>query len=61
MISTTYDADADAIYVRLAARNVAETRELEPGLILDLDSGGRIVGVEILNVRARAGEGAVAA
>lgn len=61
MISTTYDAEADAMYVRIATREIAETRELEPGVILDLDAGGKIVGVEILGVRARSDEPAIAA
>jgi uncharacterized protein YuzE len=55
MISTSYDPEADAMYVRLAPKGVAiaETREVQPGVMLDLDADGRLVGIEILGVRAR--------
>lgn len=55
MMSTTYDPEADALYVRIAPKGttIAETRELEPGVMLDLDPEGRIVGIEILSVRSR--------
>lgn len=55
MISTTYDPEADALYVRLAPKGtkVAETREVEPGVMLDLDGTGKVIGIEILDVRSR--------
>lgn len=54
-MTTTYDPEADAAYVRLAptGTRIESTREVEPGLILDLDREGRLVGIEVLNVRAR--------
>lgn len=57
MISTTYDAEADAMYVRILPKGVAvaDTREIEPGVILDRDAAARVVGIEILGVRARSG------
>lgn len=63
MISTTYDAEANAIYVRVAPKGaeVAETREIEPGVLLDVDAGGCVIGIEILGVRARSTSPAVAA
>jgi len=63
VISTSYDAEADAMYVRIAPTGaaVSDTRELEPGVILDLDSGGRLIGIEILGVRARSASPAAAA
>ena len=58
MITTTYDVDADALYVRVAGKNVpvADTRELEPGVLLDLDAAGKVMGIEILGVRRRSAE-----
>ncbi len=55
MISTNYDAEADAIYVRIAPMEakVLDTREIEPGVMLDLDANGHIIGIEILSARAR--------
>jgi uncharacterized protein YuzE len=63
VISTSYDAEADAMYVRIAPKDaeVSDTREIEPGVMLDLDSGGRVIGIEILGVRARSASPAVAA
>ena len=60
--ATTYDPEADAAYVRLAPEEiaVAETREVAPGIILDLDMAGRLVGIEVLNVRARVADGGAA-
>jgi uncharacterized protein YuzE len=55
MISTTYDPDADAMYVRIAPKGtaVAETREAEPGIMFDVDANGVVIGIEVLGVRAR--------
>jgi uncharacterized protein YuzE len=55
MISTTYDPEADALYVRVAPKGtrVAETREIEPGVMLDVDDKGRVIGIEVLGVKAR--------
>ncbi|MGI8840446.1 MAG: DUF2283 domain-containing protein [Caulobacteraceae bacterium] len=34
---------------------------MEPGVMLDLDSGGHLIGIEILGVRARSAKSAAAA
>lgn len=59
MISTNDDPDADALYVRSAPKGtaVAETREAEAGVMLDLDAKGQVIGIEVLDVRRRGGEG----
>jgi uncharacterized protein YuzE len=50
----TYDPAADAMYLYLTepaeASEVARTEEVAPGLMLDLDSHGRVIGIEILSV-----------
>lgn len=58
MITTSYDPDADALYVRFAPRNtpIADTREVEPGIMLDMDEAGRLVGIEVLSMRLRTGQ-----
>lgn len=65
MIITSYDPDADAMYVRISPKGtrIAATREMEPGVMLDLDEAGRLVGIEVLGIRARgaAGTEAIAA
>ncbi len=51
--TTTYDAEADAITAWFApdgARPV-ESEEVAPGVVLDYDERGRVIGVEVLNVR----------
>jgi uncharacterized protein YuzE len=55
MMKTSYDPEADAFYARFAADDigVAETREVAPGVMLDLDQAGQLVGIEVLSVAAR--------
>ena len=52
-IKFEYDREADAAYLRLRRGKVAESEEVEPGLIVDLDSDDQIVGVEILRFARR--------
>jgi uncharacterized protein YuzE len=49
----TYDAEADAILVRFApdGASYVESEEVVPGVVLDYDSQGRVIGVELLYVR----------
>jgi uncharacterized protein YuzE len=47
------DEAADALYIRLEESAIVESEEVRPGVILDFDEGGRVVGIEILNVRER--------
>ena len=55
MITTTYDPEADALYVYLASRDAKalDTREVAPGVMLDFDASGQVIGIEVLSVRAR--------
>jgi len=50
---TTYDPEADAISIRLApiGATYAESEEVAPGVVLDYDAAGRVIGVELLYVR----------
>ena len=47
------DEAADALYIRLQESAIVESEEVSPGVILDFDGDGRVVGIEILNVRQR--------
>jgi uncharacterized protein YuzE len=62
MITTTYDPEADALYVYLAPRDAKalDTREVAPGVLLDFDARGQVIGIEVLSVRARDGAGPAA-
>lgn len=55
MIQTTYDPEADAMSVWFAAPGVvaASTDEVAPGVLLDFDSNGQVIGVEVLGIRQR--------
>lgn len=43
------DAETDALYLRLADAPVAESEEVRPGFVLDLDADGRLVAIEVLD------------
>jgi uncharacterized protein YuzE len=46
MIDTTYDPEADAVYIAVGPGRVERTQKTGP-FVCDLDSGGHIVGFEI--------------
>ncbi len=46
-----YDPDADAMYVRVSSRHAWESLEINHNLNIDLDRNGKVVGVELLDVR----------
>lgn len=52
----TIDKAADALYLGLAEDAAAQTRQVAPGIVLDYDNQGRVVGIEVLSVSRRAGE-----
>ena len=48
-----YDRQADAMYIRLKAGVVAESEEVRPGVVLDFDAEGKVLGIEMLDVSLR--------
>jgi uncharacterized protein YuzE len=42
-----YYADTDTLYISLAERPGADSQEVAPGVVLDFDAAGRLVGMEI--------------
>ncbi|MDZ4861371.1 MAG: DUF2283 domain-containing protein [Candidatus Hydrogenedentes bacterium] len=42
-----YYADTDSLYIDLADRPGAESREVSPGVVLDFDVDGHLVGIDI--------------
>jgi uncharacterized protein YuzE len=48
-----FDQAADALYVQLTEGEVEKTEEIKPGMILDYDASGNVLGVEILYVSKR--------
>jgi uncharacterized protein YuzE len=55
MIRTSYDPETDAMFVWFGPEDTksAETEEVAPGVMLDFDSEGRVIGIEILGVSQR--------
>jgi uncharacterized protein YuzE len=47
------DKENDALYFRLDESAVIESEEVAPGVILDFDKQGRVVGIEILALSTR--------
>ena len=47
------DRDNDALYFRLDKTAIVESEEVQPGIILDFDQEGHVVGLEILNLSTR--------
>lgn len=56
MIRNSYDPEADALSVWFAPPGVtaAETEEVAPGVMLDFDATGQVIGIEVLYVSKRA-------
>ena len=48
MTDTTYDAEADAVYIAVGRGKVERTEEAGP-FIYDMDADGRVLGIEILS------------
>jgi uncharacterized protein YuzE len=55
MIRTSYDPEADAMFVWFGPEGVksAGTQEVSPGIMLDFDAEGRVIGIEALYVSER--------
>lgn len=48
-----FDEKADAVYLRLDEDAIVESEEVQPGIILDYNKAGTVVGVEFLDVSKR--------
>lgn len=57
-MKTTYDPEADALYVRFSETPVVESEEVSAGVVLDLDADGRIVAIEVLDASKHLAAGA---
>ena len=42
-----YYRETDSLYIDLSHRPSAESREVAPGVVLDFDAGGALVGIDI--------------
>jgi len=55
MMRTSYDPEADAMFVWFGPEGTesAGTQEVAPGIMLDFDARGQVIGIEILSVSGR--------
>jgi uncharacterized protein YuzE len=54
-VTIQYDPEADAAYIRFSDKAVSRTQEESDICILDLDSAGDLIGIELLSVFGFAG------
>src|SRR5437870_4037735 len=43
-----YEPEADVLYIMATKEKVARTEQLTPGILLDTDENGRVVGLKLL-------------
>jgi uncharacterized protein YuzE len=48
-----YHPDTDSLYIDLAEQPSAESREVSEGVVLDYDTNGNLVGIDIDNASRR--------
>ena len=53
----TIDRKADSLYLNLDGAPAAESREISPGVILDYNEAGTVVGIEMLDLSTQVPEG----
>ena len=58
-MKTSYDPEANALYVKFSDDKIERTEELKPGIILDFDSRGHVVGIEMLDAKQQLSESAL--
>lgn len=47
------DRETDALYFRLDDSVIVESEEVQPGVILDFNEHGQVVGIEMLHISER--------
>ena len=52
-MKVTYDPEVDVLRILFSSAAIEESDEDKPGVILDYDKAGNVVGLEILNASER--------
>jgi YD repeat-containing protein len=55
-MKATYDPKTDTLSLELKSGPVAESDENKPGVILDYDEDGNLIGIEVLDASKRVAE-----
>ena len=55
-MKVTYDSKVDAMHILFSDAPIDESDEAKPGVILDYDKQGNIVGIEILDASKMVGQ-----
>jgi uncharacterized protein YuzE len=42
-----YDPETDSFYLHFSSRSSVDSREIQDGIVIDLDAAGQIVGIDI--------------
>jgi uncharacterized protein YuzE len=48
-VKIAYYPETDSMYIDFSAKQSAESKEVSPGVVLDYDSDGNLVGIDINN------------
>ena len=48
-----YDEQADALYLRLDDSKIIDSKEVQPGIVLDFNADEHVVGIEVLRLKER--------
>lgn len=52
-MKVTYDANVDVLRIILSTQPIEESDEVKPGVILDYDAAGNVVGIVFLDASQR--------
>ncbi|MDI9571048.1 MAG: DUF2283 domain-containing protein [Pseudomonadota bacterium] len=55
-----YSETADALYVYFKEDYVAESKEIDDGIVIDYNKEGQLIGIEVLDARQRYGKADIA-
>ena len=47
------DLESDALYFRLTEGPIKNSEEVSPGIIVDYNKDGKVIGIEILGIKGR--------
>jgi uncharacterized protein YuzE len=53
VMKVIYDADKDILQITLVETTVEETAQIAPGLVIDYDGDGNLIGLEIANASTK--------